>query len=377
MKTVQAYKQTGSPWHYLTEKAVLNDPMVLVFGDRSLLEDSAVIADVHREFPYAHIVFGSSAGEILSGNVLDHSITVTAVEFEKSRFVIKRANIFDTGKDSVALGKELIKQLPEEGLKHVFVVSEGSFVNGSSLIQGLEHSGTTASITGGLCGDNARFEKTLVAYRDTPREGEVVIIGFYGEGLEISFASYGGWSTFGPERTITRSVDNVLYEIDDVPALDLYSKYLGEKSHDLPYSALFYPLNVWEGGQEQPVVRTILNIDRELKSMIFAGDVAQDAKVQLMMASADAIADGAGIAAAQAMTDRNHPPQLALLVSCIGRKLVLDQRVEEEIEEVLDKVGKTVTTAGFYSYGEMAPFQSDNKCVLHNQTMTLTLISES
>ncbi|MGB3774098.1 MAG: FIST C-terminal domain-containing protein, partial [Leeuwenhoekiella sp.] len=199
---------------------------------------------------------------------------------------------------------------------------------------------------------------------------------FYGDTLEFSFASFGGWIPFGPERLITRSEKNVLFEIDGQPALDLYSKYLGDKASELPQASLFYPLYVRETGQENPVVRTILNIDEENKSMILAGNVLKGARVQLMMASTDALLEGASEAARLAVKNRSNEPELALLVSCVGRKLVLNQRAEEEIDEVIRVIGQKSNVAGFYSYGEIAPFYGENEGSLHNQTMTLTLISE-
>ena len=342
-----------------------------------LLEKDEIINAIRKEFPYEHIVFGSTSGEIIDNNVFDDSIVVTAIEFERSSFEIRTQNILDHNKDAKKLGESLYNSIPKENLKHLFVLSEGSFVNGSSLIDGLEKNIQNAiPISGGMCGDDAKFEKTLASYKENPKEGEVVLIGFYGETLEITFASFGGWSTFGPERIITKSNSNVLYEIDGQPALDLYKKYLGEKANQLPQASLLYPLNVTPEGKTEPVVRTILGIDNENQSMTLAGDVPENSKVQLMMASVDAIAEGASEAAKLAMKDRKTKPQLALLVSCVGRKLVMNQRVEEEIERVQEVVGENTAITGFYSYGEMAPFSGNTFCDLHNQTMTLTLISE-
>ncbi|MDX6183454.1 FIST C-terminal domain-containing protein [Flavobacterium sp. Fl-77] len=377
MKIIQAYKKKNENWQYLTNEEELKNPLVLVFANRMQLELPEVIDAIRKEFPYEHLVFGSTAGEILDANVFDDSIVVTAIEFEKSTFAIKTDNIFNHNKDANALGQSLYEQIPKENLKHLFVLSEGSFVNGSSLIDGLENSiQNKVPISGGMCGDDAKFEKTLASYKENPKEGEVVLIGFYGETLEISFSSFGGWSSFGPERIITRSEANVLYEIDGQPALDLYKKYLGDKANQLPQASLLYPLNVTPEGKSQAVVRTILNINNQDQSMILAGDAPENAKVQLMMASVDAIAEGASQAAMLAMQNRINHPQLALLVSCVGRKLVMNQRVEEEIERVQEIIGNEVAITGFYSYGEMAPFSENTFCELHNQTMTLTLISE-
>ena len=377
MKIIQATKIEGQDWNYLQEKTVLKNPLVLVFANRMLLEDHRVIESIRDEFPYEDIVFGSTAGEILCCNVYDNSISVTAIELQKSSFVVERANILEYNKNAKNLGKALSDKFPKEHLKHLFVVSEGSFVNGSSLIEGLESAEDRKTpITGGLCGDDARFEKTVASYKENPKVGEVVAIGFYGETLEISFASFGGWIPFGPERVITKSQENVLYEIDGQPALDLYKNYLGDRANELPQASLFYPLNVTPKDRNEPVVRTILNINDADSSMILAGEVPLDSKVQLMMATVDNIADGALQAAKYGMKDRINKPELVLAISCVGRKLVMNQRVEEELDQVREVVGERIPIAGFYSYGELAPFNGQTACELHNQTMTLTLISE-
>lgn len=377
MKIIQASKLVGQEWNYLQENIILKNPLVLVFANRFVLEDEQVIEDVRKEFPYEHIVFGSTAGEILCCNVYDNSISVTAIEFEKSSFVVERENILDYDKSAKILGEVLYAKIPKENLKHLFVLSEGSFVNGSSLIKGLEKDiDSEISITGGMCGDDARFEKTVASYKENPKVGEVILIGFYGETLEITYSSFGGWISFGPERIITKSEANILYEIDGQPALDLYKNYLGNKASELPQASLLYPLNVTPEGKKEPVVRTILNINNDNQSMILAGDVPMNSRVQLMMASVDGIGAGAKTAAEFAMKNRKNKPELALLVSCIGRKLVMNQRIEEEVEQVGETIGEKIPMTGFYSYGEIAPFNGSRSCELHNQTMTLTLISE-
>ena len=377
MKTVQLVKHKNKDWEYVVAKQDLKEPLVLVFGNRYMLEDKAVYEDIRQLFPDGHIVFASSCAEISSNTVNQDSITITAVEFEKSKFVIKTSNVLNADLDSYKTGSDLIKQLPQEGLKYVFVVSEGSFVNGSQLTEGMSNAtDDNLVITGGLCGDDARFEKTLASYNENPKEGELVAIGFYGDTLEISFSIHGGWTPFGPERIVTKSEGNILYELDDQPALDLYKKYLGDKAKDLPGAALLYPLNVTSVDETQSIVRTILNINEDDNAVILAGDIKENSKVQLMMTNVDNIANASERAARQALEYRKSKPELALLVSCIGRKLVLDQRVEEEIEEVIEVIGNDTVISGFYSYGEIAPFHGETSCQLHNQTMTITLISE-
>lgn len=377
MRIIQASKIGNQNWKYFQDKIILKNPLVLVFGNRFLLEKEEIINEIRKEFPYEHIVFGSTAGEILCCNVIESSLSVTAIEFEKGHFIVERENLLNYNKDAQKLGKVLYDKISKENLKHLFVLSEGSFVNGSPLISGLEETiNASVSITGGMCGDDARFERTVASYKENPKEGEVILIGFYGETLEVSYASFGGWLPFGPERIITKSDANILYEIDGQPALDLYKKYLGDKAKKLPQASLLYPLNVTPVGKKEPVVRTILGINNEDNSMTLAGDMPINSRVQLMMASVDGIANGAHIAAEFAMKNRKNAPEIAIIVSCIGRKLVMNQRVEEELEQVREVVGEKIPMAGFYSYGEIAPFNGSTTCELHNQTMTLTLISE-
>ena len=375
MKINQAKRLKGGKWEF-NQNVPLKEPLVLVFADRYQLESKDIFNEVKELYPDGHLVFGSTSGEIMETNVYDESIVLTAIEFEQTSFTIVSENVSDYV-DIKKMGLAISNKFDKDKLRHMFIVSDGSFVNGSGLIEGLESAeGFKASITGGLCGDGARFEKTLTSYNENPKQGEVVAIGFYGDALEVSYANFGGWTPFGPERTITKSKGNVLFEIDGKPALDLYKKYLGDKADELPQAALLYPLTVQQNTESEPLVRTILNIDEKENSMILAGDVPMNSKVQLMMSTTDDIAEGASNAAEQAMENRKNKPELAILVSCVGRKLVLDQRTEDEIEEVAEVIGGQARITGFYSYGEMAPFAGKNECQLHNQTMTLTLLSE-
>jgi hypothetical protein len=377
MKTVQLVKHKSQDWKYVGNQQKLSNPLVLVFGNRYMLEEASIYDEIRALFPDGEIVFGSACAEISSNTVNDESITITAMEFEKSAFQIKTSNVLNSGLDSYKTGNKLIEQFPVEGLKYVFVVSEGSFINGSQLTKGMStFNNHNLLITGGLCGDDSRFEKTLASYNENPKEGEIVAVGFYGETLEITFSIHGGWTPFGPERIVTKSKDNTLFELDGKPALDLYKTYLGDKAKDLPGAALLYPLNVTTEDEKQSIVRSILNINEQENAVILAGDIPENSKVQLMMTNVDNIANASERAAKQALEFRKNKPEVALLVSCIGRKLVLDQRVEEEIEEVIEVLGDDITICGFYSYGEIAPFHGEMACQLHNQTMTITLISE-
>lgn len=378
MKTVQLKRSKDEKdWQYIGEPVTLVKPLVLVFGNRFILEEEGIYDEIRGLFPDGEIVFGSSSGDISADTVSEDSITVTGIEFEKTEFIIKTENVINNKHNDYQTGINLMSRFPTDNLKFIFIITEGSFTNGSNLTRGLSDAmKRKVLITGGMCADDARFEKTLTSYNENPKEGEIVAIGFYGDAIEVTSAIYGGWTPFGPERIVTRANGNILYELDNHPALELYKKYLGDKSKDLPASALLYPLNVTTENSSQSIVRSILNIDEKENTMILAGDIPENAKVQLMMTNVDNIAKASEYAARMALKNRRSDPGLAILISCIGRKLVLDQRVEEEVEEVMEVLGKKTILSGFYSYGEIAPFHGEAGCRLHNQTMTITLISE-
>jgi hypothetical protein len=351
--------------------------LVLVFGGTSVFEDGRRLVELGEAYPAA-VVFGcSTAGEIYGTRVDDDSLSVTAVKFERTALRYAGVRIFDVD-GSFAAGQALARRLHGPELVHVFVLSDGLNVNGSELVRGLA-SGLPegVSITGGLSGDGGRFEKTFVLLDGTPQRDAVAAIGLYGPSLKVGYASLGGWDSFGPERLITRAEGNVLYELDGTSALALYKRYLGEHADGLPATGLLFPLSLRMQKDSTPVVRTILAVDEEAQSMTFAGDVPVGAYARLMKANFDRLIDGAvGAARTSHEAIRGSSPELAVLISCVGRKMVLKQRVEEEVEGVRDVLGENVPLTGFYSYGEISPFTPNAKCELHNQTMTITTFSE-
>lgn len=344
----------------------------LVFGDRALLTEENTSA-LRARFPRTPTVFCSTAGEICDTQVLEGTLTATIVALEQSSVTVASAKIA-RAEDSRACGEQIARDLAAPDLAHVFVICDGALTNGTEFVGGLlAHLPPAVKVTGGLAGDGARFQRTLVGLDELPSDGRVVALGFRGERLRVRFGCEGGWAPFGPERVVTRSAGNQLFELDGRSALALYKSYLGEQSAGLPGSALRFPLQLTPLDGAAPVVRTILSIDEQAQSMTFAGDIPVGAKVRFMRASYEDLIDGAARAASEV---RGDDAELVLCVSCIGRRIVLGQRVEEETELVRDAVGAGPVIAGFYSYGELAP-QGAGACQLHNQTMTLTTLTES
>lgn len=378
MKVEQKKFSKTNGWETLKNDLfdVASCTLVLAFGNAALLEDPFIFKTIRELYPNAAIVINSTAGEIYNTQVNDETISVTAICFEKT--TIKTAVVqIDEMETSRKAGNQLAKSFCQEGLKNILVISDGQKVNGSELVQGLQESLPAPTIiTGGLAGDGPRFKRTLVGLNEQPIEGRIIAIGFYGEKLTVSCGSAGGWNTFGPERQVTKSTANILYELDGKPALDIYKKYLGEYAEELPGSGLLFPLCIRVEGSEELIVRTILAVNEESKSLTFAGNMPEGSYARLMMANFDRLIEGASNAARISLAASNRKPTLAVLISCVGRKLVLDQRIEEEVEQVKAMYGSNTAIAGFYSYGEISPSDSSLKCELHNQTMTITTFSE-
>jgi hypothetical protein len=360
-------------------KPLRNDAqLVLVFGGGSELQDSSALKELRDRFPEALLFGCSTAGEICGTSVHDESIVATAVHFDRTSLQSAGVSI-PSPAESFAVGRELAQSIAHDGLRHAFVLSDGLGINGSDLVRGLKSAlPENVTVTGGLSGDGARFGTTYVLLNDRPQSGIVTILGFYGKGLSVGYGSLGGWDPFGPERLITKSAGNVLYELDGQSALKLYKRYLGEHAHGLPATGLLFPLSLRTGEDETPVVRTILMVNEAEQSMTFAGDVPEGAYARLMKANFDRLVDGAMSAARTSQTAIGEAEaQLAILISCVGRKLVLKQRIEEEVEGVQSVLGPIPVLAGFYSYGEISPFTPSARCELHNQTMTITTLAEA
>jgi len=354
--------------------------LVIVFGAPAFVDDPTPIKELAAAYPQSVVIGCSTAGEIFGETVHDESLSVAVARFEQSRLI--RADVhIDAASESFEAGRTLAKALAKPDLRGVFVLSEGVHINGSELVRGL-NAGLPESVvvTGGLAGDHDRFERTWVVKEGQPQPGWISAVGFYGDKIAIAHGSKGGWDTFGPERAITRSEHNILYELDGKPALKVYEEYLGDRAAELPASGLLFPLAIRKDRADQKsIVRTILGIDRDKQSLTFAGDMTQGYLAQLMKANFDRLVGGAAEAAEMTKSRQkkgeNGSPTLSIAISCVGRRLVMGERIERELEATRSVFGPDIPQIGFYSYGEISPYATGH-CDLHNQTMTLTAISE-
>ncbi len=356
----------------------LDSPMTLVlfFGNRLIEGESMPLEELVAAHPKSIVVGCSTAGQITGRTLRDDECVAAIVQFDAVPLALASRDVRADG-DSRMVGAELGAELAADDLRAVFVLSDGLLVNGTDVVRGLVGEvAADVQVTGGLAGDGDAFERTWVFDGVRRSSGLVVAVGMYGDRLRLGSGSGGGWGIFGPDRIVTRSAGNVLFELDSKPALELYKEYLGDLAIGLPASALLFPLAVRAGAGDEEVVRTVLAVDEADQSMTFAGDIPQGWRARLMRSSADRLVDGAAAAAAASREGvSEETPVLGIAISCVGRRLVLGARTDEELDAALDGLPASSELIGFYSYGEIAPGVG-GACDLHNQTMTMTTLSE-
>ena len=374
MKVEQRLWLPASGWSVIDSDGPIEPGLVLFFASPGTLDDGKRFAELKSAYPRAALLGCTTGGEIAALDVHDGAVVATAIEFADTKVKLAEDKIAPR-KSAFDVGVAIAKALPCHDLRSVFLLSDGTQINGTELVAGIQQVlGRNVCLTGGLAGDGANFGTTKVGLNANPESGRVVAAGFYGERIRIGYGSVGGWDAVGPERVITRAAGNTLYDLDNIPALDLYKQYLGPEADKLPASALLFPLRIHPKGRpNESLVRTVVGIDAANNAMIYAGTIPQGHIAQVMLGNFDHLIAGAGRAAEKAAIPQ---AKLAILVSCIGRKLLLGQRIADEVEAVSAVLGEACRTTGFYSYGEIAPMENLPVCDLHNQTMTITTFAE-
>jgi hypothetical protein len=381
---IQQHRSPNTPTAAdLAALQALSPQLVLAFGAVARFDDASLLPALRSAFPQAELAGCTTAGEIGNDGVSDGELVLTALHFDHPGLRLATTQI-DGMEDSAAAGGRLAAQLQaplgDHPLRQVLVLGQGVAINGSALIDGLRAVlGPEVPVSGGLAGDGAAFTRSLTLSTSAVGERQLVAVGLYDPATVVRHGSFHGWQPFGPARKVTRCSGNVLFELDGEPALGIYKKYLGEYASGLPGTGLLFPFEMLGSNQDSlGLIRTILAVDEEQGSLVLAGDIQDQGFLRLMHASTDSLVDGAEVAAKSLFASGPVAGEsLALLVSCVGRKLVMGARVDEEVEAVAEVIGKQAQVTGFYSNGEISPHLEGLQCHLHNQTMTITLIAES
>lgn len=363
----------------LQSLATFNPDLIIIFGAVYFFDSPHLANALQQTAPKAIVIGCSTAGEIAVDRVYDDSCIITAIKFAHTQVRAATTEISNMT-DSFNAGSRLGQALEPTNLSGVLLLGTGVNINGSALVAGLESRlPKGVNISGGLAADAGAFKQTWTLGPAGSSDKNIVAVGFYGDKVELSYGTFAGWEPFGPARKVTRCDGNVLYELDGASALEVYKRYLGDYAKDLPGSGLLFPFAMLNSEHEKHgIFRTILAVDESQGSLTLAGDIDPNGYLELMHSSTDKLINGAETAAQTAKKNHAQAPDksLAILVSCIGRKLVMGDRIDEEVEAVADALGKGTTITGYYSNGEIAGTEFHPECRLHNQTMTITWISE-
>lgn len=373
MLKINQHKLDNNDWKAQSIKAS-NPQLALLFGSRFTLENAtSALSQYQAMYPNTKVISVSSAGNILDDNILDSTIIANALEFEHTQIEISYSGFENLNETEVA--DHLLDGLRKDNLKSLLLFS-CSGINLERVIHRLNYKlENRIPISGGVAGDDMRFEKTIIGIGDDLSNERIVLIGLYGNKLQNQYGLHSGMDPFGPKRKITKCLGNIVFEIDHQPALDLYKEYLGEKTSELPASALHFPLNISSIGQEKPIVRSVQAIDEKTGSLVLFGEVQEGMTVQLMKTYQDNVIVG-GSQSAKLAAHSADGPAFALVVSCVGRRIVLGPLTEEELTEAKEVLGKNTVMSGFYSYSELSPCSENGRCLLHNQTITITTFFE-
>ena len=372
---IEQLSLNDSTWYNSLNEIKIVPNIVLLFVSPNFIAKAELIDQLLQRYPEVKLLGCSTAGEISGIMVSDNTVSLTAIKFEHVQNRLETVEV-EKRDESFNAGVSMAKKLKSQDLKHILLFSDGLNVNGADLVSGLRSVLPKTGITGGLAGDGFDFNQTFVVANSLISDGIVVGLGLYGDHLKVGYSSKSGWEGFGIERLVTKSENNILYELDGLPALHIYKSFLGDKLKDLSVAALRFPLSIRVNETEEPVVRTVVNLDEEHQSLTFTDRIPKGALVRLMNANVDKLIDGAKCSAIEASKAVNKNGELAILVSCAGRRKMLKQLVEEEVDVVRDIIGDKPKITGIYSYGEIGPFRELEPCQFHNQTMTITILSE-
>ncbi len=377
MKTVQVHLRKKN-FNQETLKPVLDlkPNVVIAFANIEWANDPQLLKELKQHLPGIEIVGCSTAGEISNVGLFEKSMVLTAIRFESSSSKVQIMNE-KVSADQRQSGRNLGQKLKDKNLRGLFLFAPGVTVQGSALLHGVKEAvGPDALLLGGLAGDSGKFVKTAVFHNDQTYSDHIIGLGFYGENIDFSHSSKAGFRSFGGVRQITKANDHIVFEIDGQPALKVYKESLGKHADDLPSTGLMFPLALLNNQQsETGLIRAVLGVNEADQSINLAGDVDSGTFFKLMRAENQSLIGGAQ-GAAEKVSKNATSDSIGILISCVARRMVMGDAVEDEIDAALAELKNCQNVAGFYAYGEFGPFFSLVDCQLHNQTMTVNVISE-
>jgi len=253
----------------------------------------------------------------------------------------------------------------------VITVTSGLNFDNDAYTQGLISDGIEYAF-GGASGDDLILKDTFVFSKDNFSTHGVIALALNKDKINIAGARAFGWTGIGKERFVTKADKNIVYEIENKPAIEFYKKYLNITNDDMPQVGIEYPLEVvMRNGQI--AYRAVLEIDEENGALIFAGHVEEKSRVRLSSAKGKEIITHVEDSISTVMKESlDFKPEVALVFPCCSRKQVLGDMAIKEIEAVYNNAKTPII--GFYAYGEIGAFPGGYG--FQNETFVTALLSE-
>jgi signal transduction histidine kinase len=369
MKTFNLiYKSTKMLERFVTSNDIDKHDNVLVqvftgFTDKDFI--TSLISKILSLVPKAEIIGTTTDGEIVDDEIRSYSTVISFSIFENTH--IKTYHTQKHFSDKL-LAKDIYQKLQNpDDIKLMITFLDGLNMNGEVFLKEFEKYNEDIIIAGGLAGDNAEFKKTFIFDNNGCYDNGLVCAAFYNDDLVVGTTNSFGWKKIGKHLKITKSSANIVYEIDNISAVDIYKKYLGnEVSNDLPATGIEFPLILNRNGID--VARAVLGIEREKGALIFAGEIKEGESVQFGYGDVEVIES---LVEQTSKNVLSKPVESIFIYSCMARKRLMGDSILNEILPL----SRISSTSGFFTYGEL--FTKGKKHELLNETMTILTLSEN
>ena len=324
---------------------------------------------------YDFIIMGATtAGELYSTPLegtheVEGQIVSMLIEVNASALAM---TTIEVDRDAYIVG-ELVGSWAKSHFSNVSLITltSGFTFDNDAYTQGILSRGIEY-IFGGLAGDNFLLEKTFVFSKEVFSTNGIVVLALDRDVIDIIGSRAFGWRGIGKERIVTKSVKNVVYEIDNMPAVDFYKWYLNIDNEDMLKLGLEYPLEVRRRNGEM-IYRAMFSMDRESGALTFAGHVEENSRVRISAPRGKGIIDDVRISTQKVLDENpNFTPEVALVFPCCSRKQVLGHLAHKEIEAVISSAD--IPLIGFFAYGEIGAFPGGYG--FHNETFVTAFLEE-
>lgn len=357
----------------LTDDLIIDSSKMLIqlFCAKNDLENITKLHDFFKEnFPKSHLI-GSSTDGILEGNKVyfDSRNVVSFTEFASSRLKTHLTEHEDNFNNSYESGTVIAKALVDADTKVIISFADGISTNGEEYVNGISSVSPDVVLSGGLAGDNGVLEKTYIFNKEKIISEGAVGVSVSSEHLNVSTSYSFDWMPIGKQMRVTKSIKNRVYEIDNIPVVDIYAKYMGhELAHGLPHVGIEFPLIFKKDGVS--VGRAVL-LKHDDGSLTFAGNVAEGTLVRFGVGSIENILNNSDYNTRKILDSMHYKSEAVFIYSCMARRRFMGEHIQEELG-MLSHVGDIT---GFFTYGEFYHANKTNQ--LLNETMTVLTLSES